>query len=111
MPLVTAEKLINADCVIRAMIWASSQRGLSDSGRTPENHGRDSVLLDHTAQHPALSQQMLLPHIFFYCFRPQSGGQGLAHQIVKNACLFHSRCLIILPNYQNNSSQFIVPYT
>ena len=53
----------------------AGQSGLSDAGRTPEDHRRDLVLVDELAQKLAFSQQVLLAHKGFQRLRPQPAGQ------------------------------------
>ena len=71
MPLVTAEKSMNAACVRRAMIFARVVFP------TPEDHGGDGVGENQATQQLALAQQMALADKLLQRRRAHAGRQGL----------------------------------
>ena len=90
--------------------------GLSNSRRSPENHRRNHILLNHLPKHLPLSNQMLLTHIVIQCFRAQAACQRTPHihlflkqGHLSQSHLFHSFCLTSHYGQNFHSDAYILP--
>ena len=75
--------------------------GLACPGRSPEDHGGNLILIQHSAQRHSFAQQVLLPDIFLYGLRTHpvcqggiAGGKRVFALGVKKGHLFHGVLLL-----------------
>ena len=55
------------------------QRRFAYTGRSPENHRRNTIFFNQIIQYLPLSYEVLLTDKFIQCFRPHAAGQRLRH--------------------------------